>query len=125
VIARWKEILGLVAALAAVVGIIMAADSKYAKATDVKAVEASAQQSVKQVAAYTQSVERRLNQKILQDKGDGLQDRIWKVEDRIQALRDGSREVPRALVEELRALQRDREKVLLDMKAATAGTVVP
>lgn len=63
----WKKlasIVGIVVILSTAVGGIMAADARYAK------------------SEYVSAVEERLNVKILQDRIDAVQERMWKIEDR-------------------------------------------
>ena len=59
-----RNILGIIIAVGAVIGILFSLDAYVAKAKDV------------------QQLEIRLDQKILQDRSDFLQEQIWKFEDR-------------------------------------------
>jgi len=63
----WKMltgIIGVIVILSTVAGGVMTADARYAKTEHVVAIES------------------RLNVKIIQDRIDGIQDRMWKIEDR-------------------------------------------
>lgn len=61
-------------------------DSTYARASEVR------------------QLEERLDYKIIQDQVNGLQDRIWKLDDRFQG-----KKMPTEILEEYRRLKKDKE----------------
>jgi hypothetical protein len=87
-----KIIIPVVSFLIAVGAAYVAVDERYAHAADM------------------QRLEQRLDQKILEDRSIAIQERIWKVEDRVQTQRRPTPE----LLDSIRRL--NAEKALVDQK---------
>ena len=82
----FKTIVGFLIALTTLVGTAFTVDNRYAK-----------DQQVKKVEQKVQKVEKRLDVKILKDRANALQERIWKLEDRYNG-----KKIPTTIKEELR-----------------------
>ena len=82
----FKTIVGFLIALTTLVGTAFTVDNRYAKDEQVKKVEQK-----------VEKVEKRLDKKILKDRANALQERIWKLEDRYNG-----KEIPATVKEELR-----------------------
>jgi len=85
----FKTLVGFLIALSTVVGTAFTVDNRYAKEKQVKKVEQK-----------VQKVEKRLDKKILKDRANALQERIWKLEDRYE-----KKKMPKTVQEELRKLK--------------------
>ena len=85
----FKTLVGFLIALSTVVGTAFTVDNRYAK-----------EQQVKKVEQKVQKVEKRLDKKILKDRANALQERIWKLEDRYE-----KKKMPKTVQEELRKLK--------------------
>ena len=82
----FKTIVGFLIALTTLVGTAFTVDNRYAK-----------DQQVKKVEQKVEKVEKRLDKKILKDRANALQERIWKLEDRYNG-----KKIPTTIKEELR-----------------------
>jgi hypothetical protein len=71
----WKDVLGVVVALAAAVSIVLGAMNYFARAADLKAVKEEADKKI-------HYVELRLDQKIVSDQMFDTKKRIWSLEER-------------------------------------------
>ena len=96
----FKTLVGFLIALSTVVGTAFTVDNRYAKDQQVKQVE----QKVKQV-------EKRLDKKILKDRANALQERIWKLEDRYNG-----KKIPAAVKEELRKNKAELTQIRKDLE---------
>jgi len=85
----FKTLVGFLIALSTVVGTAFTVDNRYAKEKQVKKVEQK-----------VQKVEKRLDKKILKDRANALQERVWKLEDRYE-----KKKMPKTVQEELRKLK--------------------
>ena len=85
----FKTLVGFLIALTTLVGTAFTVDNRYAK-----------DEQVKQVEQQVQKVEKRLDKKILKDRANALQERIWKLEDRYE-----KKKMPKTVQEELRKLK--------------------
>lgn len=90
-IQTWGAVIG---ALAAIGGAAMAVDGHYAKA-----------EAVSQIAL-------RLDQKILADRGDKVQERIWKLEDRYP----DRKQAPPPVNEQWRILEHEQKDIDIELK---------
>jgi|TARA_Y100000310_G_scaffold170757_1_gene170941 hypothetical protein len=77
-------------------------DSRYAKSAEVQ-----------EVKKEVRKVDKRLELKILKDRADYLQERIWKYEDRY-----ADRDMPKEVKEMIRTLQKEFDEI---MKKITEG----
>jgi hypothetical protein len=71
-------------------------DSRYAK-----------QDEVKQVKKEIKEVDKRLDHKILKDRADMVQERMWKLEDRYV-----EKKMPKAVTEAIRDLQKEYDDII-------------
>ena len=85
----FKAFVGFLIAISTLVGTAFTVDNRYAK-----------DDQVKQVEQQVQKVEKRLDKKILKDRANALQERIWKLEDRYE-----KKKMPKTVQEELRKLK--------------------
>jgi len=89
----YKSIIAAIIGIGTVVGTAFTVDSRYAKSAEVDSI-----------SAYIASVDDRLDIKILKDRADALQSRMWKLEDRygmdIAKMPDDVREQYRELKKE-------------------------
>jgi hypothetical protein len=92
-IKRLWQIIGGLITLSAFVGIIIGFNGYFAKAADVKAIE------------------KRLDQKILIDKADSVQARIWKLEDRYKG-----KPMPQDILDQYRFLKQDLNNTDRDLR---------
>lgn len=92
-IKRGQAILALIIASSAIIGLLFSVDGRYAKAGDLNNVSV------------------RLEQKILMDKSDNLQQRLWKLEDRFEG-----REMPQVAKEEVRRLRKEKRDLEMQIK---------
>ena len=96
--ATWQKVTAIVGALviiATVVGATVKIDTRYAKQTQI-------QTQIGQVSEAVTYVGKRLDQKILQDRINDLQDRIWKIEDRYRG-----RVMPQDAIEAIRQYRKE------------------
>ena len=96
----FKAFVGFIITISTLVGTAFTVDNRYAKDQQVKQVE----QKVKQV-------EKRLDKKILKDRANALQERIWKLEDRYNG-----KKIPTAVKEELRKLKAELVQIQKDLE---------
>ena len=96
----FKTLVGFLIALSTVVGTAFTVDNRYAKEKQVKKVEQK-----------VQKVEKRLDKKILKDRANALQERIWKLEDRYNG-----KKIPSAVKEELRRNKEELEEIKEELK---------
>ena len=85
----FKAFVGFLIAISTLVGTAFTVDNRYAK-----------DDQVKQVEQQVQKVEKRLDKKILKDRANALQERVWKLEDRYE-----KKKMPKTVQEELRKLK--------------------
>ena len=90
-----KTILALLLGCITLMGTAFSVDARYAK-----------QEQVKKVQESVKKVETRLDNKILKDRGNLLQERIWKYEDRY----DGKK-MPDTIKEVVRDLQKELDDI--------------
>ena len=85
----FKALVGFLITISTLVGTAFTVDNRYAK-----------NEQVKQVEQQVQKVEKRLDKKILKDRANALQERVWKLEDRYE-----KKKMPKTVQEELRKLK--------------------
>ena len=98
-----KGWLAFVIALTTLVGTAFTVDNRYAKQTQTTAKIDSVEQTI-------QKVEQRLDKKILKDRADVLQERIWKYEDRYE-----DKPMPDSIKEVIRDLQKEFDDVTKEL----------
>jgi len=96
----FKAFVGFIIAISTLVGTAFTVDSRYAKDEQVKKVEQK-----------VQKVEKRLDMKILRDRANALQERVWKLEDRYNG-----KKIPTAVKEELRKLKAELVQIQKDLE---------
>jgi hypothetical protein len=96
----FKTLVGFLIALTTLVGTAFTVDNRYAK-----------DEQVKQVEQQVQKVEKRLDKKILKDRANALQERIWKLEDRYNG-----KKIPAAVKEELRKNKAELVQIRKDLE---------
>jgi hypothetical protein len=96
----FKTLVGFLIALTTLVGTAFTVDNRYAK-----------DEQVKQVEQQVQKVEKRLDKKILKDRANALQERIWKLEDRYNG-----KKIPSAVKEELRKNKAELVQIRKDLE---------
>ena len=96
----FKTLVGFLIALTTLVGTAFTVDNRYAK-----------DDQVKQVEQQVQKVEKRLDKKILKDRANALQERIWKLEDRYNG-----KKIPAAVKEELRKNKAELVQIRKDLE---------
>ena len=96
----FKAFVGFLIAISTLVGTAFTVDNRYAK-----------NEQVKQVEQQVQKVEKRLDKKILKDRANALQERIWKLEDRYNG-----KKIPAAVKEELRKNKAELVQIRKDLE---------
>jgi len=66
-----SALIALLIGLTTIVGAMFALDNRYAKTEDISYIE-----------SYVEQVDKRLEVKILKDRANAVQERMWKIEDR-------------------------------------------
>ncbi len=97
-----KSIMGVIIMLTALGGTAFTIDARYAKNDTLSSVQAD-----------IQKVETRLDRKILNDRANRLQERIWKYEDRYE-----DKVMPEDTKEIVRDLKRELAEIELKLKTA-------
>jgi hypothetical protein len=90
--------LGICVSIATLAGGVVAFDTHYAKTAEVK-----------DLSEYVCAVEKRLDQKIKNDRINNVQERIWRLEDRY-----GKEEAEK--MDEYRRLKKEKEDLLRNMR---------
>ena len=96
----FKAFVGFLITISTLVGTAFTVDNRYAK-----------NEQVKQVEQQVQKVEKRLDKKILKDRANALQERIWKLEDRYNG-----KKIPAAVKEELRKNKAELVQIRKDLE---------
>ena len=96
----FKTTLGFLIAISTLLGTAFTVDSRYAK-----------EEQVKKVEQKVQKVEKRLDAKILKDRANAVQERIWKLEDRYNG-----KKIPAAVKEELRKNKAELTQIRKDLE---------
>ena len=105
--ATLKELTGIMVALATIVGVVVGAqgylNTNYALAENLQ----KAEQNI-------QKVEKRLDQKILKDRFNSIQERLWKIEDRHEKkqMSDETKEGYRQLQQEKKEVEEELEQIV-------------
>jgi len=98
-----NTLIALFIGVSTMLGTAFTIDSRYAKEADVQ-----------EVKEEIEKIDRRLELKILKDRADYLQERIWKYEDRYE-----DKEIPREVKEMMRTMQKEFDEI---MKKITEDT---
>jgi hypothetical protein len=100
-ISKFKNGIVFIIAISSLLGTAFTIDSRYAKQSEVVKVE---EKVIK--------IEKRLDIKILKDRADMLQERIWKYEDRYEekTMSDSVKELVRDLQKELDEITKQLDK---------------
>lgn len=91
-------ILGLLSLISSLFGGFFFLDGRYAKATDTK-----------EIKEQTRKVEQRLENKIILDRVDKLQERIWKYQDRYGDRLEKAKD--KLIIEEYKKIQDERDRL--------------
>ena len=98
-----KSQIAFIVAITTLLGTAFTVDNRYAKQTQTTAKIDSVEQTI-------QKVEQRLDKKILKDRADVLQERIWKYEDRYE-----DKPMPDSIKEVIRDLQKEFDDVTKEL----------
>lgn len=102
-------IISIILGLCTLAGVVIGFDHYFAKAEDLDCL--AKKEKVTLIAKSLNRAIQRLDQKILQDKCDWMQNRIWKLEDRYL-----DKKMPPSVKEEYRKLILNRERLCRDLK---------
>ena len=103
--------IGIIVGLIAISGTLIAIDKRWAKADDLKTVKTETVKDLGEIQKSLQIVNTRLEGKILYDQSCGIQQRIWKLEDRYE-----HKKTPRAIKDEIRMLKLEKNKIDEELK---------
>jgi hypothetical protein len=98
-----KSQIAFIVAITTLLGTAFTVDNRYAKQTQTTAKIDSVEQTI-------QKVEQRLDKKILKDRANVLQERIWKYEDRYE-----DKPMPDSIKEVIRDLQKEFDDVTKEL----------
>ena len=97
--------IALLIGLTTLVGTMFALDNRYAKTEDISDIE-----------SYVEQIDQRLELKILKDRANAVQERMWKIEDRYgmevakmsEEVRDQYRELKKEYDEIMQKIKKDK-----------------
>jgi replicative DNA helicase len=98
-----KSQIAFIVAITTLLGTAFTVDNRYAKQTQT-------QEKIDSVEQTIQKVEQRLDKKILKDRANVLQERIWKYEDRYE-----DKPMPDSIKEVIRDLQKEFDDVTKEL----------
>ena len=102
---RFSTWVALLIGMTTLVGAMFALDSRYAKTEEISTIK-----------DYVQQIDKRLDIKILKDRANALQERMWKIEDRYgmevaemsEEVRDQYRELKKEYDEIMQKIKKDK-----------------
>jgi esterase/lipase len=103
---RFSTWVALLIGMTTLVGAMFALDSRYAKTEEISTIK-----------DYVQQIDKRLDIKILKDRANALQERMWKIEDRYgmevaemsEEVRDQYRELKKEYDEIMELIKKDKK----------------
>ena len=103
---RFSTWVALLIGMTTLVGAMFALDSRYAKTEEISTIK-----------DYVQQIDKRLELKILKDRANALQERMWKIEDRYgmevaemsEEVRDQYRELKKEYDEIMELIKKDKK----------------
>ena len=95
-------LIGLVVGASTIIGTAFTIDSRYAKVNDMA-----------EVNEYVQKVDKRLEIKILKDRANAIQERMWKIEDRYG---EEVSKMPKDKRDQYRKLKKEYDEIMEKLK---------
>ena len=103
---KFSTWVALLIGMTTLVGAMFALDSRYAKTEEISTIK-----------DYVQQIDKRLDIKILKDRANALQERMWKIEDRYgmevaemsEEIRDQYRELKKEYDEIMELIKKDKK----------------
>jgi hypothetical protein len=95
-------LIGLIVGACTMVGTAFTIDNRYAKTSDMA-----------EVNEYVQQVDKRLEIKILKDRANALQERMWKIEDRYG---DDVSKMPKDKRDQYRKIKKEYDEIMEKIK---------